>query len=162
MGRIDEQRGNVQLVASFTERSGRSPIYTLDAGMELGHWLQSICKASFAAQNLCCMVQCGTYFMHSMLITNTLSKVVHMVIAFLHFVEIASPYVPGISSPILRRYPDLFAVLTVLLCTPTFSVIWLWAAKRQLEVGFACGIDIVGMQRRNKSQASRREEKKNA
>ena len=35
------------------------------------------------------------------------------------------------------RYPDLYAVLNVLLCAPVFGVCWLWAMRRQVEVGWA-------------------------
>ena len=35
------------------------------------------------------------------------------------------------------RYPDLYVVLNVALCTSIFGVCWLWGMKRQLEVGWS-------------------------
>lgn len=35
------------------------------------------------------------------------------------------------------RYPDLYPVLNVIVCTPIFGAVWLWGQKRQLEVGWA-------------------------
>lgn len=35
------------------------------------------------------------------------------------------------------RYPDLFPVLNVLICAPTFVCVWLWSIKRGIEVGWA-------------------------
>lgn len=35
------------------------------------------------------------------------------------------------------RYPDLFAVLNVLVSTPVFGLIWLWSIKRGIQVGWA-------------------------
>ncbi|KAH7919268.1 hypothetical protein BV22DRAFT_1023274 [Leucogyrophana mollusca] len=37
------------------------------------------------------------------------------------------------------RYPDLFPVLNVLVCTPVFGLVWLWSVKRGIEVGWATG-----------------------
>ncbi|PFH54070.1 glycosyltransferase family 57 protein [Amanita thiersii Skay4041] len=38
-----------------------------------------------------------------------------------------------------KRYPDLFPVLNVLVCTPVFLLGWLWAIKCGVEVGWALG-----------------------
>ena len=38
-----------------------------------------------------------------------------------------------------RRYPDLFAVLNVLVCTPVFVLGWLWSIKGSMEVGWTVG-----------------------
>ena len=35
------------------------------------------------------------------------------------------------------RYPDLFAVLNVLISTPVFVLTWLWSIKCGVEVGWA-------------------------
>jgi alpha-1,3-glucosyltransferase len=35
------------------------------------------------------------------------------------------------------RYPDLFAVLNVLISTPVFVLTWLWSMKCGVEVGWA-------------------------
>ena len=37
------------------------------------------------------------------------------------------------------RYPDIFAVLNVLVCTPVFGLAWLWSIKCSMEVGWALG-----------------------
>lgn len=35
------------------------------------------------------------------------------------------------------RYPDLFSVLNVLICSPVFVCVWLWSIKRGVEVAWA-------------------------
>lgn len=35
------------------------------------------------------------------------------------------------------RYPDLIAVLNVLISTPVFALTWLWSIKRGVEVSWA-------------------------
>lgn len=77
------------------------------------------------------------------------AAMIHLVMLALHFSEIILPHLPSIAKPIFSRYPDIFPVLNVLLCTPVFCLIWLWSTKRQLEVGFASGIDIFGLQKSN-------------
>jgi len=57
------------------------------------------------------------------------SLVVYGIMMVLH---IGESFVPP--SP---RYPDLYAVLNVLLCAPVFGVCWLWGMRRQVEVGWA-------------------------
>jgi alpha-1,3-glucosyltransferase len=37
------------------------------------------------------------------------------------------------------RYPDLYPVLNVLVCTPVFVLTWLWSIKSGIEVGWALG-----------------------
>ena len=37
------------------------------------------------------------------------------------------------------RYPDLFAVLNVLISTPVFVLTWLWSIKCGVEVSWALG-----------------------
>ncbi|KII90585.1 glycosyltransferase family 57 protein [Plicaturopsis crispa FD-325 SS-3] len=37
------------------------------------------------------------------------------------------------------RYPDLWAVLNVLVCTPVFALAWAWSVKGGMEVGWALG-----------------------
>jgi len=41
--------------------------------------------------------------------------------------------------PAPRRYPDLFPVLNVLLCSFGFGMAWLWGLRKQLEAGWAIG-----------------------
>jgi alpha-1,3-glucosyltransferase len=72
----------------------------------------------------------------------------HLAILGLHLLEVLFPLFPLHTRIITSKYPDLFAVLNVLLCTPSFVLIWLWSIKRQLEVGIACGIDIFSLQTR--------------
>jgi alpha-1,3-glucosyltransferase len=57
------------------------------------------------------------------------SSVVHIAIILLHLLELT------ITPP--ARYPDLFPVLNVLICTPVFGLIWLWSIKRSVEVSWA-------------------------
>ncbi|KAF8627459.1 hypothetical protein AX17_006272 [Amanita inopinata Kibby_2008] len=38
-----------------------------------------------------------------------------------------------------KRYPDLFPVLNVLVCTPVFVLAWLWSIKSGMEVGWTVG-----------------------
>jgi alpha-1,3-glucosyltransferase len=57
------------------------------------------------------------------------SSVVHIAIILLHLLELV------ITPP--ARYPDLFPVLNVLICTPIFGLIWLWSIKRSVEVSWA-------------------------
>ncbi|UZJ56834.1 hypothetical protein CBS101457_006154 [Exobasidium rhododendri] len=73
--------------------------------------------------------------------------VVHLAMINLHLLEVLFPLLPNHTALITSRYPDLFAVFNVLLCTPCFMLVWLWSTKRQLEVGFACGIDILSLQK---------------
>ncbi|CAD6981437.1 unnamed protein product [Tilletia controversa] len=72
---------------------------------------------------------------------------VHVAMVGLHVLEVGLPYV--VSAPTLERlmtrYPDLFPVLNVVLCTPVFGLIWLWSLKRQLEIGFAVGLGGFGL-----------------
>ncbi|KAK0558080.1 Glucosyltransferase-like protein [Tilletia horrida] len=72
---------------------------------------------------------------------------VHVAMVGLHLLEIGLPHILSQSSleKLLARYPDLFPVLNVILCTPVFGLIWLWALKRQLEVGFAVGLGTFGL-----------------
>lgn len=67
----------------------------------------------------------------------------------LHGLELLFPLLIAWTGVITLRYPDLFAVLNVLLCTPCLLLIWIWSLKRQLEVGFACGIDILSLQEKS-------------
>lgn len=54
---------------------------------------------------------------------------VHAAIILLHLLELV------VTPP--ARYPDLFPVLNVLICTPIFGLIWLWSIKRSAEVSWA-------------------------
>ncbi|KAK0540209.1 Glucosyltransferase-like protein [Tilletia horrida] len=72
---------------------------------------------------------------------------VHVAMVGLHALEAGLPYLlsPSSLDRLTTRYPDLFPVLNVVLCTPVFGLIWLWALKRQLEVGFAVGLGGFGV-----------------
>jgi alpha-1,3-glucosyltransferase len=55
-------------------------------------------------------------------------------------------YAAGLSLHLLEfmfnppaRYPDIFPVLNVLLCTPVFALVWLWSIKCSVEVSWALG-----------------------
>ncbi|PWN53146.1 hypothetical protein IE53DRAFT_384370 [Violaceomyces palustris] len=81
-----------------------------------------------------------------------LQTLVHLAILLLHstqtLLELLPPLrtlVEGGRFGILKRYPDLFPVLNVLLTTPLFLLIWLWSLKRQVEVGFASGLKGSGL-----------------
>ncbi|KDN46607.1 glycosyltransferase family 57 protein [Tilletiaria anomala UBC 951] len=75
------------------------------------------------------------------------SAAVTAAILALHAAEVALPaLIPSsIWTPIISRYPDLFPVLNVLLCAPCFGLVWLWSMKRQMEVGFAAGLDSLSL-----------------
>ncbi|KAH7915868.1 glycosyltransferase family 57 protein [Hygrophoropsis aurantiaca] len=60
-----------------------------------------------------------------------LSIAVYVTAFLLHALELLVP------PP--ARYPDLFPVLNVLVCTPVFGLVWLWSIKRGIEVGWAIG-----------------------
>ncbi|TFK40795.1 glucosyltransferase [Crucibulum laeve] len=60
-----------------------------------------------------------------------LSMAVYAAAAGLHLLELM------ITPP--TRYPDLFAVLNVLISTPVFVLVWLWSIKCGMEVGWALG-----------------------
>lgn len=77
----------------------------------------------------------------------------HLGIFSLHLLEIIFAISPIYTVSITSRYPDLFAVLNVLLCTPCLLLIWFWSLKRQLEVGFAGGIDIFSLQSKTSSSS---------
>ncbi|EJC98153.1 glucosyltransferase [Fomitiporia mediterranea MF3/22] len=53
-----------------------------------------------------------------------------------------------------RRYPDIFPVLNVLVCTPVFGMTWLWSIKRSTEVAWGVGGLSVTSSRRAKNGAS--------
>jgi alpha-1,3-glucosyltransferase len=57
------------------------------------------------------------------------TQVVYVAILGLHGLEMM------ISPP--SRYPDLFAVLNVLISTPVFVLTWLWSIKCGVQVGWA-------------------------
>lgn len=58
-------------------------------------------------------------------------KLIYGVIITLHVLEAT------IDPP--SRYPDLYAVLNVLVSTPIFVLTWLWSIKRELEISWALG-----------------------
>ncbi|KIK01855.1 glycosyltransferase family 57 protein [Laccaria amethystina LaAM-08-1] len=65
--------------------------------------------------------------------------------SFIQFISMAA-YAAAIALHVLEwvitppaRYPDLFAVLNVLISTPVFVVAWLWSIKSGIEVGWALG-----------------------
>ncbi|KAL6304343.1 glucosyltransferase [Sparassis latifolia] len=60
-----------------------------------------------------------------------LSVAVYSACAFLHILELL------VSPP--ARFPDLFAVLNVLVSTPVFALAWLWSIKHGVQTGWALG-----------------------
>ncbi|WFD20124.1 dolichyl-P-Glc:Man9GlcNAc2-PP-dolichol alpha-1,3-glucosyltransferase [Malassezia caprae] len=50
------------------------------------------------------------------------------------------PLVPALWAPVLRRYPDLFPVLTVLLCMPALFLVWLWTLSKHMQIALASGL----------------------
>ncbi|WFD23773.1 dolichyl-P-Glc:Man9GlcNAc2-PP-dolichol alpha-1,3-glucosyltransferase [Malassezia equina] len=50
------------------------------------------------------------------------------------------PLAPSLWAPVLRRYPDLFPVLTVLLCMPALMLVWLWTLSKHLQIALATGL----------------------
>lgn len=52
---------------------------------------------------------------------------------------------------VLQRYPDVFPVLNVLLCTPVLVFIWLWTLKKQMELAFASGLWAPGRSRKGQT-----------
>ncbi|PWN43940.1 ALG6, ALG8 glycosyltransferase [Ceraceosorus guamensis] len=78
------------------------------------------------------------------------SAMAHAAILALHLVEVLLPALaPGLAAHVYDRYPDIHPVLNVLLCTPLFGLIWVWAVARQVEVGVGCGIDPTAFLRRS-------------
>lgn len=77
---------------------------------------------------------------------------VHIAMLSLHLLELVVmptllkyPTTSSFLVRLLQRYPDLFAVLNVLVAFPAFFTLWLWSMKRQVEVGFANGLSIFGV-----------------
>lgn len=60
-----------------------------------------------------------------------LTKAVYAACVTLHVLELLVP-------PPLR-YPDIFPVFNVLICTPVFVLVWLWSIKCGVEIGWALG-----------------------
>lgn len=50
------------------------------------------------------------------------------------------PLAPALWAPALRRYPDLFPVLTVLLCMPALVLVWLWTLSKHWQIALASGL----------------------
>ena len=48
--------------------------------------------------------------------------------------------VPRVAGALLRRYPDVFPVLTVLLVTPVLVLVYAWAMKKQGTIALAQGL----------------------
>lgn len=78
--------------------------------------------------------------------------VLHVAMLSLHLLELvvspillSSPSTARVLDRLLQRYPDIFAVLNVLVSFPAFFILWLWSMKRQIEVGFANGISAFGI-----------------
>ena len=47
---------------------------------------------------------------------------------------------PHFGAALLKRYPDLFPVLNVLLVTPVLLLVFLWATTKQVTIGLANGM----------------------
>ncbi|TKY85634.1 hypothetical protein EX895_005173 [Sporisorium graminicola] len=69
-----------------------------------------------------------------------LSTLTYLAAVGLHLVEVLAPRLaPGLQAAVWTRYPDIYPVLNVLLTTPCFAVVWVWAMVRQVQVAFANG-----------------------
>ncbi|KAJ1025547.1 hypothetical protein NDA13_004355 [Ustilago tritici] len=72
-----------------------------------------------------------------------LSTLTYLAAAGLHVVELVVPMLlPGLQAKLWARYPDIYPVLNVLLTTPCFMVVFIWALIRQVQVAFANGLDL--------------------
>ncbi|GAC71945.1 glucosyltransferase - Alg6p [Moesziomyces antarcticus T-34] len=72
-----------------------------------------------------------------------LSTLTYMAAVALHGAEFVLPrLVPGLHAKVLARYPDIYPVLNVLLTTPCFAIVFVWALIRQVQVAFANGLDL--------------------
>ncbi|SJX62720.1 related to ALG6-glucosyltransferase [Sporisorium reilianum f. sp. reilianum] len=72
-----------------------------------------------------------------------LSTLTYLAAFALHTLELLLPKVaPRVQESVWRRYPDIYPVLNVLLTTPCFAVVWVWAMVRQVQVAFANGWDV--------------------
>lgn len=70
-------------------------------------------------------------------VRETHRQAVHAAIGALLALEAAAPWA---LRALLRRYPDLFPVLNVLLVTPVLVLVYLWAMKKQVTVALATGL----------------------
>lgn len=68
---------------------------------------------------------------HSKISALMISQLAYGAIACLHLAE------ASVNPPL--RYPDLYPVLNVLLCSGVFGVAWLWGLRKQFEAGWAIG-----------------------
>ena len=66
-----------------------------------------------------------------------LTQATHLAMGALLVLEAVVPRVAG---ALLRRYPDVFPVLTVLLVTPVLVLVYAWAMKKQVTIAFAQGL----------------------
>ena len=99
--------------------------------MEPVDWLQSVPPAG---QILCPTIfsrKVANYSCFRCFPTWDLFQVVYAAGLCLHILEL-------IFSP-PARYPDIFPVLNVLVCTPVFGLVWLWSIKCSVEVSWALG-----------------------
>ncbi|GAC94044.1 glucosyltransferase [Pseudozyma hubeiensis SY62] len=72
-----------------------------------------------------------------------LSIVTYAAAVGLHLVEVVAPrMLPGLQGRVWARYPDIYPVLNVLLTTPCFAVVYVWALVRQVQVAFANGWEV--------------------
>ncbi|SNX84228.1 related to ALG6 - glucosyltransferase [Melanopsichium pennsylvanicum] len=72
-----------------------------------------------------------------------LSTLTYIAAIGLHGAEMVLPRVlPDVMEKLWSRYPDIFPVLNVLLTTPCFGVVFVWALIRQFQVGFANGFEL--------------------
>lgn len=73
----------------------------------------------------------GNVYLSCACVFNSVLQATYGAAAVLHVLELV------ITPP--TRYPDLFAVLNVLVCTPVFVLVWLWSIKCGVEVSWAMG-----------------------
>ncbi|KAM6494335.1 glycosyltransferase family 57 protein [Amanita muscaria] len=81
-------------------------------------------------------------------LTHIFSLAVYIAAISIHLLEMT------VTPP--QRYPDIFTVLNVLVCTPVFVLAWLWSVKSSLKVAWSLG----GVSRKPENQKKSAEEER--
>ena len=108
-------------------------------GLILQHWVLAVGWNLLIGYNPFAVLRRGAA--PASLSVTWLSAAVHTGMLALHALELlVRVAAPRPAAPLLRRYPDLFPVLNVLLTTPVLVLVWFWSLKKQVEVGLATGV----------------------
>lgn len=84
-----------------------------------------------------------------------LSTLTYTAAVALHTAQLVVPWLlPTWQAKVWQRYPDIYPVLNVLLSTPCFAVVFLWALIRQAQVAFANGFELSFSSKRKPTQKS--------